>query len=268
MQRTGAWLRMPASGLPQGCLTLARKGSKMRVRLLGALLLLGGCAHSNSSYMAKLETSLYTATLSSVPPWEGSPIRVVVSPTVEYSRTISWDDVGHPYTMTSDVEDSGGISIEVFNQTDSTLQIDWGRSSLVDASGRTRSLIPSGVNPATLSERPTATSIPPRGQVSETVYPADSLELVQGSWRHKIFLPTEATDKAGAQITMTLAVIRDGVLITVPQPISAFIASSTSTSKSGEKWPKLGGACDRETGCGAGLICTEQSSDFRCVPKP
>ena len=240
-----------------------QKGAKMRVGWAGALLLLGGCAYSN--YMSRVDDSSYTATLASAPPLEGSPVRVVVGPTVKYSRAVSWDDIGHAYRMSGSVEDSDGISIEVFNQSDTVLQIDWERSSLVDAAGHPRRIIHSGVNPGAASEPQAPTFVGGRSRISEIIYPADGIVLEHGAWHHQIYLPTPGLDSAAAQLSLVLGVVIDGFLHPVSEPISVHVTGTATTSKSGDKWPRFGNACQPLIGCAEGLICIASSSDFKCA---
>lgn len=240
----------------------------MRVRSFGALLLLLGACASPNRHMGMLDKSSYSATLASPPPWEGSPVRVVVGPTLNYWRSVSWDDIGHPFRVSNRSEDSDGISIEVINQTDKTLRIDWERSTLTDSAGHLRRIVHSGVAPtAPIGPQP-ATLLPERSRISEIIYPADALEPVDGQWHHSVFFPTPTSDSSDAQLSLTLAVVLDGALVTVPQPISAHISATSTTTKSGNEWPRLLDVCTPFIGCGNGLICSQLKSENRCIPTP
>jgi hypothetical protein len=96
----------------------------------------------------------------------------------------------------------------------------------------------------------------------------DSFELLDGKWRHHIYFPTPASNSSDAQLSLVLAVIMDGALITVPQPISAHVSGTSTISKSGDKWPGPLAACNPTVGCAEGLYCSDLTSDFRCVPIP
>lgn len=227
------------------------------------MLAFGACANIN--YMAKVEESSYTATLASVPPWKGSPVRVVVGPTVHYWRSVLWDDIGHSYGISNTSEYSDGIPIEVSNETDKAVQIDWERTSFVDASGRSQHVIHSG---AQLDEGlQTPTTIPGRARVSETIYPANP-ELMRGEWNRLIYLPTPVSGSSSAQVSLVLGVIVNGGLVMVPEPISVSIAGTASSRKYGAGWPTLLATCNPLIGCADNFTCSDTITDFRCVPVP
>jgi len=229
------------------------------------LLLIGACA--SAGHMARRDEASYTATLASAPPWAGSPVRITVSPMVTYSRSTEWNDVGHSYRVSRIEEESEGITLEILNQTDKDLQIDWERSSFVDNTGHSRRIIHSGIDPVNRDAPQTPTEIPAHATVSETIYPADTLMLERGDWHHRIFLPTQGSDSA-VQLSLTLGLVSEGALVTIPQPILARITAKNTTSKSGDKWPRLGAPCEPIFGCATGLVCTSTSSDFRCLLAP
>jgi len=235
----------------------------MRIRSLAVVVLCFGCAYSN--YMRRSDESSYTATLSSPPPWEGSAVRVVVGPTVKYSRVVTWDDIGHSYALTSSVEESDGIPVEVVNQTDKDLQIDWERSSLVDLAGHSQRILHSGIDFADREKPQPPTVVSARSHLLDTVYPADGVLLKEGAWHHQIFLPTAASKGASPQLTLVLGIVMDGALVSVPQPITVDISGATATVKSGDKWPKAGALCNPLVGCATGFICANHSSDYRCM---
>jgi len=237
----------------------------MLARSSGLLLLLLGACSGPNYFMRKVDTSSYTASLASPPAWEGSPVRIVVGPTLNYYRSVTWDDVGHPYDEAGQAEDSDGIAIDVFNQTDKPVRIDWERSSLTDGGGHVRRILHSRTAPGAPQA---ATVLPEHGQISATVYPADGVQFVNGEWRHLPFLPTQLPDPPDAQLSLVLAVVVDGALVTIPQPISAHIQLVETVSKSGDKWPKDLAPCSPQVGCAEGLMCFELMTDFRCVPKP
>jgi len=235
----------------------------MRIRSLVLVVLCGGCGYSN--FMRRSDESSYTAALSSPPPWEGSAVRVVVGPTVKYSRVVTWDDVGHSYGLASSAEDSEGISIEVINQTDKDVAVDWERSSLVDEAGHTRRILHSGIDLAARERPQSPTALSARSHLLDTVYPADGVVLKDGEWHHQIFLPTRASKGPGPQVSLQLAVVVEGILVNVPQPITVEVTGTTATSKSGDKWPKAGAPCNPLFGCATGFICANHSSDYRCM---
>jgi len=232
------------------------------------LLLLTACTAPSSLYMSKVETSSYAASLTSPPAWEGSPVRVVVGPSVNYYQTRTWDDIGHPYQESGQTQDTEGVTVDIFNQTDKPVRVDWERSSLTDAGGHVRRILHSGAAPATRGEPQAATVIPEHGQVSTTIYPADGMEFVNGQWLRQPFLPIKLPDPPDAQLSLLIAVVVDGALVTIPQPISAHIQLIQTTSKSGDRWPGMLAPCKPLVGCAQGFTCLESESDFRCVPFP
>jgi len=229
------------------------------------VILLGACARS--FYMAESEESSYTATLAAVAGWEGSPIRVIVGPRVNYRRSIQRDDIGHPYGLTNDIDYSDGIAMEVVNETDSPVQIDWARSSFVEVSGAVRQILACAPLACDQKEPQPRTVIPGRGRVSKVVYPQNAVESVGGEQHFHIYLPTDVPNLESTQVTLVLAVVQGGALSTYPEPIAVHVTGSTSIKKWGTEWPTLLAACDPMVGCASGLACQE-TIEFRCVPIP
>lgn len=225
--------------------------------------LLGACAPS--VYMAALDERSYTATLQAVPAWTGSPIRVVVGPTVHYWRSVQWDDIGHSYGLASDVSRSDGIEIEIVNQTDRSIEIDWASSSFVDAEGAVRSIVHRGSSASDRLESQAPTAIPKRGRVSDVVYPRNSLAGEEGFQNARIYLPTDISGSRSWRATLVLAAVVGDSLVPCPVAISLQVAGTRTVKKWGGGWPTLLASCNPMVGCASGLTC-EETIDFRCVP--
>jgi len=241
---------------------LLPKGGEMLVRSVGVLLLFAGCAYAN--YMSRSDESSFTAALASPPPYPGSPVRIDVRPTLTYSRSVSWDDIGHPYGISRSTEASDGISIEVTNQTAKTIWIDWERSTLVDSAGHPRRVVHLGGSAGTPDKPQASTVLEVGASTAGTLFPADAVVLADGSFQRKIYLPTQLPGE-DVELSLQLAVVVDGTIVTVPQPIAVHVMGTTTTTKVGDKWPRRGFPCQPLVGCGKGLVCMSLSSDFRCV---